>query len=318
MNITSKITSQTVADLVKAMVEDQWSFKQFCAVNDLSVREGKELYIALVKDESVASHIKDFIVQHKVRERALAERKIAKECHHYPSKRGEDNSLFNKEVFKQLYDEFSKRPDCALTEFAKYKGMDYNMLRKGFHRYCNWTPNGVRKYSEEFILELFYEYESKKDEVTILEFAKEKGVNYQTLYKRFRNLGMMKTGRRRPLAPIIKKIAREGITIREYFAGSNQSVRMYNMLKADKRLGGLWAKEFKIGMEERKKALHISESEDPSQYSKGDFSLATAESMKKKAPDPVNYGTGRHWIPVMEEPKKKSFLRRFIKKILGC
>ena len=318
MNITSKITSQTVADLVKAMVEDQWSFKQFCAVNDLSVLEGKELYTALLKDESVAPHIKDFIFQHKVRERALAERKIAKERHHFPSKRDENTALFNKDVFKQLYEEFSKRPDCALTEFAKYKGMDYNMLRKGFHRYCKWNPNGVQKYSEEFILELFYEYESKKDEVAIVEFAKEKGVNYQTLYKRFRRLGMMKTGRKGSFAPIIKKIAREGITIREYFEGSNQSARMYNMLKADKRLGGLWAKEFKIGMEERKKALHISESEDPSKYSKGDFSLATAESMKKKAPDPVNYGTGRYWIPVMEEPKKESFLRRFIKKILGC
>lgn len=318
MNNTSKITSQTVADLVNAMVEDQWSFKQFCAVNDFSVLEGKELYVALLKDESVEQHIKDFIVQHKVRERALAERKIAKECHHYPSKRGENTSLFNKEVFKQLYDEFSKRPDCALTEFAKCKGMDYNMLRKGFHRYCNWKPNSVQKYSEEFILELLHEYESKKYELSILEFAKEKGINYQTLYQRFRRLGMAKTGRKGSFAPIIKKIAREGITIREYFEGSYQSAKMYNMMRADKRLGGLWAKEFKIGMEERKKVLHISESEDPSQYSKGDFSLATAESMKKKAPVPVNHGSDTSWIPVMEEPKKESFLRRFIKKIFGC
>ena len=123
MNTTSKVTSQTVADLVKAMVEDQWSFKQFCAVNDLSVLEGKELYTALLKDESVAPHIKDFIFQHKVRERAFAGRKIAKDCHRLPSKRNENTSLFNKEVFMQLYAEFSKRPDCALTEFAKYKGM---------------------------------------------------------------------------------------------------------------------------------------------------------------------------------------------------
>ena len=316
MNITSQITSQTVADLVKAMVEDQWSFKQFCAVNDLSVLEGKELYVALVKDESVAPHIKDFIFHHKVRERALTERKIAKDCHRLPSKRNENTALFNKEVFIQLYEEFSKRPDGALTEFARYKGMDYNMLRKGFHRYCNWRPNGAQKYSEESILELFYEYESKKDEVTVLEFAKEKRVNYQTLYKRFRRLGMMKTGRKGTFAPIIKKIAREGITIREYFEGSNQNARMYNMLKADKKLGGLWAKEFKIGMEERKKALHISESEDPTQYSKGGFSLAAVDSVKKKAPVPVNYGSDT-FVPV-EEPKKESFLRRFIKKIFGC
>lgn len=331
MNNKSQITSQTVADLVKAMVEDQWSFKQFCAVNNLSVLEGKELYTALLKDESVDSYIKDFIVQHKVRESALSERKIAKECHRFPSKRDETTALFNKEVFIQLYEEFSKRPDCALTEFAKYKGMDYNMLRKGFRRYCNWRPNGVQKYSEEFILELLHEYESKKDEVTILDFAKEKGINYQTLYRRFRRLGMMKNGRIPSFAPIIKKIAREGITIREYFEGSDQ--RMYNMLRADKNLGGLWAKEFKIGMEERKKALHISESEDPTQYSKGSSSLAAVDSVEKKAPVPVNYGSDT-FVPMKDgevitpnedgvytnprEPKKESFLRRFIKKIFGC